>query len=231
MFPLQVHYGHGAGSASGHGVSNPDTIWAATGSAPPTALHPHQLESSTQGAGDHGAQPVTAATNDEPPCVLQPDLMRAASTSSVGSFVEQDGAAAPDGAGHKTRLQSGIRKPKLYTDGTVRYGCFTSTRKPQDLAEAIDDKNWKHAMDLEYSALMNNKTWKLVPYQQGKNIIDCKWVYKIKRKTGGSLDRYKARLVAKGFKQRYVIDYEDTFSPVIKAVTIRLILSIAISNG
>jgi hypothetical protein len=86
-------------------------------------------------------------------------------------------------------------------------------------------------MDLEYNALMNNNTWKLVPYQQGKNIIDCKWVYKIKRNADGSIDRYKCHLVAKGFKQRYGIHYEDTFSTVVKVATIRLILSIAISNG
>jgi hypothetical protein len=55
-------------------------------------------------------------------------------------------------------------------------------------------------MDNEYNVLMKNKTWHLVPPQQGGNIIDCKWVYKIKRKVVRSLDRYKARLVAKGFK-------------------------------
>jgi histone deacetylase 1/2 len=86
-------------------------------------------------------------------------------------------------------------------------------------------------METEYSALMNNKTWHLVPPQKGRNVIGCKWVYKIKRKAGGSLDRYKARLVAKGFKQRYGIDYEDTFSPVVKAATIRIVLSITISRG
>lgn len=83
----------------------------------------------------------------------------------------------------------------------------------------------------EHQALMRNKTWHLVHPPKGKNIIGCKWVYKIKRKSDGTIDRYKARLVAKGFKQRYGIDYEDTFSLVVKAATIRLIVSIAVSRG
>jgi histone deacetylase 1/2 len=130
-----------------------------------------------------------------------------------------------------TRLQAGTRKPKVYTDGTIRYGFFTSSGEPQNINEALGDENWKNAMDVEYSALMKNKTWHLVPPRRGTNIIDCKWVYKIKRRADGSLDRYKARLVAKGFKQRYDIDYEDTFSPVVKASTIRVILSVAVSRG
>ncbi|WVZ50164.1 hypothetical protein U9M48_001445, partial [Paspalum notatum var. saurae] len=59
-------------------------------------------------------------------------------------------------------------------------------------------------MDEEYDALMRNKTWHLVPATGNENVVDCKWVYRIKRKADGSIDRYKARLVAKGFKQRYV---------------------------
>jgi len=130
-----------------------------------------------------------------------------------------------------TRSRSGVVKSKQYTDGTVRYGLLTATGEPHDLNEALSNKQWKQAMDNEYEAHQKNKTWHLVPPNHGKNIIDCKWVYKIKRKADGSIDRYKARLVAKGFKQRYGIDYEDTFSPVVKAATIRLILSIAVSRG
>lgn len=73
--------------------------------------------------------------------------------------------------------------------------------------------------------LIRNKTWHLIPPQKGLNVIDCKWVFKLKRRSDGNIDRYKARLVAKGFKQRYVIDY------VVKHATIRLILSIVISCG
>jgi histone deacetylase 1/2 len=86
-------------------------------------------------------------------------------------------------------------------------------------------------MDSEHQAFLRNRTWRLVPRPKGKNVIGCKWVYKVKHKADGSVDRYKARLVAKGFKQRYGIDYEDTFSLVVKAATVQLILSIAVSNG
>jgi hypothetical protein len=131
----------------------------------------------------------------------------------------------------RTRLQRGIRNPKKYTDGTVRYGMLSSTGEPCTLMEALDDENWCKAMNEEYQALMENKTWHLVPPSSNKNLIDCKWVYRIKRKADGTIDRYKARLVAKGFKQRYGIDYEDTFSPVVKIATIRTVLALSVSRG
>jgi histone deacetylase 1/2 len=107
----------------------------------------------------------------------------------------------------------------------------TMTEEPATVEEALGDPKWVTAMDSEYKALIHNKTWHLVHPPKGKNIIDCRWVYKVKRKSDGTIDRYKARLVAKGYKQRYGIDYEDTFSPVVKAATIRLVLSIAVSRG
>jgi hypothetical protein len=75
-----------------------------------------------------------------------------------------------------------FNSPK-YTDGTVRYdkhAFLTNTGEPTSIDEAISDKNWKAAMDLEFDALVKNKTWHLVPPMKGRNIIGCKWVYKIK---------------------------------------------------
>ena len=128
-------------------------------------------------------------------------------------------------------LQDNIRKPKSYTDGIVRYGLLAQVKEPSSLTEALDDENWRSAMDAEYSALLRNNTWHLVPSAPGQNLIDCKWVCKIKQRFDDSIDRYKARLVAKGFKQRYGIDYEDTFSPVVKVATIHLVLSLAVSQN
>lgn len=66
-----------------------------------------------------------------------------------------------------------------------------------------------------------------VPRPLNVNVVDCKWVYKLKRDQTGAVKRYKARLVAKGFNQQPGIDYHETFSPVVKATTIRVVLSIA----
>lgn len=82
---------------------------------------------------------------------------------------EQQTTQASDQTRPVTRLQKGISKPKRYTDGTVRYGCLTTTGEPENLREAMANSNWRLAMEQEYSALMSNKTWHLVPPTQGNN--------------------------------------------------------------
>jgi hypothetical protein len=71
----------------------------------------------------------------------------------------------------------------------------------------------------------------LVPPQPGHNLIDYKWAYKVKHKADGTVDHHKAYFAANGFKQRLRIDYDDTFSPVVKSATIRLVLSLTASQG
>jgi hypothetical protein len=83
-------------------------------------------------------------------------------------------------------------------------------------------------MGEEFDALLANGTWSLCPRPQHQHVIHNKWVYKIKQKQDGSIDRYKARLVVKGFDQEDGIDFTETFSPVIKPSTIRVILALAV---
>ncbi|GKD84096.1 retrovirus-related pol polyprotein from transposon TNT 1-94, partial [Tanacetum coccineum] len=89
---------------------------------------------------------------------------------------------------------------------------------------------WRQAMKEEYDALMKNGTWSLVPRAFNTNIVDGKWVYMLKRDKNGAITRYKARFVAKGFRQPPSIDFHETFSPVVKSITIRAVLSLAVTN-
>ncbi|KAL5548769.1 hypothetical protein UlMin_004000 [Ulmus minor] len=86
-------------------------------------------------------------------------------------------------------------------------------------------------MNTEFQALQKNSTWTLVPPHPSYSIIGCKWVFKIKRKSDGTIERHKARLVAKGFNQVEGLDYFETFSPVVKPTTIRCVIAIAVINN
>ena len=99
--------------------------------------------------------------------------------------------------------------------------------EPANYNEATKDNNWKQAMQLELDALQQNNTWELVTLPIEKKPIGSKWVYKIKLKSNGSLERFKARLVAKGYNQQYEVDYQETFSPVVKITTVRCLIALA----
>ncbi|PNX66875.1 hypothetical protein L195_g055326, partial [Trifolium pratense] len=125
-----------------------------------------------------------------------------------------------------TRSKNGIYKPKQPYIGLIQGN--SDEKEPLNVREALARSEWKKAMDSEFKALISNQTWILVPNQGQDNIIDSKWVFKTKYKADGTIERRKARLVARGFQQTAGLDFEETFSPVIKTSTVRIILSIAV---
>ncbi|KAL0421755.1 UNVERIFIED_CONTAM: Retrovirus-related Pol polyprotein from transposon RE1 [Sesamum latifolium] len=105
-------------------------------------------------------------------------------------------------------------------------------RTPFDVLYKIDavrDPKWKEAMNEEMKSLHKNSTWEIVDLPEGKKPVGCRWVFTIKYKADGTIERYKARLVAKGYTQTYGIDYMETFAPVAKINTVCILLSLAVN--
>lgn len=103
-----------------------------------------------------------------------------------------------------------------------------SIELPENVLNGSNSQEWKEAIVKEYEALLRNKTWQVCNRPSGCKTIDSKFVLKIKLNQDGSIERRKARLVARGFSQRPGIDYEETFSPVIRLGTIRTMIAIAV---
>ena len=132
----------------------------------------------------------------------------------------------------------GEKRPRAMSDrfeagaNVVSDYCFatsliTDIDEPSSVEEAMSDPDWMQAMRSEMSSLHDNQTWELVPRPSGKNVVKSKWLFKIKRNADGSISRYKARLVAQGYSQEQGIDYQEVFSPVARAATIRSLLAVA----
>ncbi|KAM2944179.1 hypothetical protein COP2_027257 [Malus domestica] len=97
---------------------------------------------------------------------------------------------------------------------------ISAHEEPQSFQEANQSQVWQQAMQDELHALDQHKTWSIVPLPKGKKIVGCRWIYKIKFNSDGSIERHKARLVARGFTQTFDVDYKETFAPVAKMNTL-----------
>lgn len=129
-----------------------------------------------------------------------------------------------------TRAKKGISKPNS------KYAYSTTLTQsphfiPTTIAQALADPRWRKAVTDEFNSIVQNRTFSLVPPSPDQNPISCRWIFTIKYNPDGSVRRYKARLVARGYTQLPGIDYTETFSPVIKSTTIRLVLDIAVSRN
>lgn len=104
---------------------------------------------------------------------------------------------------------------------------ITATHVPYTYKQAVVHKHWSDAMVYEITTLEENKTWNIVPRPPNKNVVDCKWLFKVKYTPEGTVDKYKARLVPKGFTQTIGVDYFETYAPVAKMTTVRVVLALA----
>lgn len=118
-----------------------------------------------------------------------------------------------------TRSKTGSLKPQV----------FLSAVEPTTVKQALAKPEWLQAMKAEYDALLMNNTWTLVELSPNRQPIGCKWVFRVKENLDGTINKYKARLVAKGFHQQYGSYFNETFSPVVKPVIVRIVLTLALT--
>ena len=128
-------------------------------------------------------------------------------------------------------LSSTLSYNRLSTSHKAFAIALAVSKEPTSYAQALTDPLWQVAMKAEIDALQANNTWVRTKLPPGKVPIGCKWVYKIKLKVDGFVERYKVRLVAKGFTQAEDIDYYETFSPMVKFVIVRTLLALAAVYG
>lgn len=197
------------------------------------------LSSDTNILQVQGSSAIESALNDDSvastssaPAVPTPPALPISPLPET-SIVPAEEEVVPVETGMRYNLRD--RKPVNYRC-TVCCSTMLSgelTDEPYSYSDALsrpDKAKWIAAMEDEYNSLMTNGTWTLIE-NKGQKVIPCKWVFKLKRDSEGNICRYKARLVAKGFHQSYGIDYEETFSPVVRYSSLRVLIALAVEQN
>ena len=131
-----------------------------------------------------------------------------------------------------SRPEMDRRPPDYYGE----WAAVTSTGsdEPKTVKEALagpDKAKWMTAMEKDMESLRTHDVWDLVELPRDRKAVGSKWVYKVKKNADGSVEQYKARLVTQGFTQKFGIDYDETFCPVVRFESVRTVIALAVQNG
>jgi hypothetical protein len=178
------------------------------------------------------ANPDTPSANTPIPSHSRPERVRHR-PSYLSDFVcnSLDSSTKSSSSGTLYPISAYYSVAQLSDSHSVFTLSLTQHTEPKTYVEACKSEHWVQAMNSELEALSKTGTWVLVDLPPNVRPIGSKWVYKVKHKSDGSIERYKARLVAKGYTQIEGLDYFDTFSPVAKLTTVRVLLALASIKG
>jgi hypothetical protein len=167
-------------------------------------------------------------------------------SASEATIEASSSADLPIALRKDARVKAGIPSPRYgfehdmsnyvsYASLSLAYMAFVASLEfvviPKDWKEATHDPKWREAMLEELRALKKNKTWDFVKLPPGKKAMSYKWVFTVEQNPEGKVERYKARLVMRGYSQIYGVDYDETFTPVVKMGTVRMLISCATNFG
>lgn len=193
----------------------------------PHTVSPIELDLGLDSNPSLQADPQIQVLNNDSPAVLgsladnfSADLP---AISDIDHFKE-----SPQLTRRITRAAHDIIKPNPKYALTIAASDVMVPRSPK---YALSIPEWRLAMEKEIVPLHDNGTWTLVPQRSDDNVITTKWIFKVKPKEDGSIDRFKARLVANGMRQVQGVDYLNTFSPVVQPLSIHLVLALAVTNA
>ena len=153
------------------------------------------------------------------------------SFSNECSNADNDSACIQDDSNQLRRSARERRAPDRF--GEWAYVCknYSDPSTLQEALNSVDYKLWQEAMLNELKSINDCNVWDLVEPPKDKKIVNCKWIFKRKTGADGNISTYKARLVAQGYSQEFGVDYDETFSPVIRFESIRSILSLAVEHN
>ncbi|CAL1399245.1 unnamed protein product [Linum trigynum] len=200
----------------------------ATQAAPnaPSHVHGHVTDSSPPIM----EQPSSGKSTEEPPIRPRRGLRERRPPAKLDIYATE----LPGGSSHAAAtypIANYVSYDRFTPTHKAYLAAISKLEEPRHFRDAVLHEYWREAMQKEVLSLEANGTWTLEYLPPGKRAIDSKWVYKIKYHPDGTVVRYKARLVAKGFTQQEGIDFHDTFAPVAKLVTVRILIALAVQRG